>query len=83
MAVTVGDIDNDHDLDIVVGNNGQKNHYYINKNLKFSLNEFGNKESITYSLSLGDFNGDSLLDIVTANSAGENIIYYNSKNKNN
>ena len=47
MVVAVGDLDNDYDMDIVVGNNGQKNHYYINDNLKFSLNEFGNKESIT------------------------------------
>ena len=79
MVVAVGDLDNDYDMDIVVGNNGQKNHYYINDNLKFSLNEFGNKESITYGLSLGDLNGDGLLDIITANSGDENIIYYNLK----
>ena len=81
MAVAVEDIDNDQDLDIIVGNNGQKNQYYLNDNLKFSSYEFGNQESITYGLSLADFNGDGLIDIVTANSDGLNIIYYNSYNK--
>ena len=77
MAVVIGDLDNDGDLDIVAGNNNQKNQYFINNGDEFSPFQFGESSSISYGVTLGDFSGNGKLDIIVSNSGSRNIVYYN------
>ncbi len=72
-------MDQDGDMDIVVGNAGQSNAIYFNefKGIKYRSLSFGEAASRTYCVGLGDLNGDEYPDIVTGNSGAHNFVYLN------
>ena len=61
----------------MTGNNRNKNHYYINNDLKFRLNHFSENDKITYGITLVDLNNDGTLDIIESNSGDVNKIFFN------
>ncbi|QNI55253.1 FG-GAP repeat-containing protein [Synechococcus sp. BIOS-E4-1] len=89
--VITGDVDNDGDIDLIVGNmigshhKNQKNTVYINRGdgNEFDAIPFGPGKapnyagSPTYGVSVADFNQDSFLDIAVANSGDFNRLYMN------
>ena len=77
----LADLDRDGNMDIVVGNKGQRNHYYLNNKKELMKYTFGQKDGDTYGVTIGDLDGDVYPDIVTANSGSWNIIYYNRPSK--
>tara|TARA_A100000164_G_C21491701_1_gene578240 strand:- start:358 stop:609 length:252 start_codon:yes stop_codon:yes gene_type:complete len=79
MAIALGDLNNDGNIDIVVGNNGQNNQFYLNNVKNLTQHEYGLRSTITYGISLGDLNGDGYIDIVEANSDSENLIFFNKR----
>ncbi len=70
LSIAWGDINEDGMLDLVVGNWGEVNQIYENKNGKFELvpgDLIGSDKSHTASLSLGDVDGDGDLDLAVGN----------------
>ena len=68
ISITLGDIDNDGDLDIVTGNLNQPNQVYVNNGLGIftdSSQPLGNNNST--SVSLVDIDGDRDLDLLVGN----------------
>ncbi len=80
--VRLGDMDNDSDLDIVIGNHSEQNVVYINQgNGVFSSVLFGPSNDTTEDLDIGDFNNDGFLDIIVGNGSGfPNVLYLNNGN---
>src|SRR5690606_32129066 len=79
-GVTVGDFDNDGDLDLFVANIAGQNAIYFNDgNGNFgSPVFFGAANGNTYAIAVADFNGDGWIDIVTGNDGGQNAVYLNN-----
>ena len=82
MAVMLGDVDGDGDLDLVTANQAQPNHLYLNDGTgSFSdatdigTNEFNQNQP--HDAILGDVNGDGALDLIAANPFGPNDLYLN------
>ena len=78
-CLAVGDIDNDGDPDIAIGNRFEVNVVYINDgNASFSAGgTFGPRTDDTRALALGDLNADGHLDLVVANFGQQNLIHFN------
>src|SRR5438128_1431472 len=76
-SIAVGDLNNDHQMDIVVVNYGTNN---IGILLGYGDGSFQDQmtfstgyDSIPYSLAVGDLNKDNQLDIIVANYGTNNI----------
>ncbi|MCP4471446.1 MAG: VCBS repeat-containing protein, partial [Gammaproteobacteria bacterium] len=79
-SITLGDIDGDGDLDVIAGNDGATNKYYLNDGSGgFSAAtgpNIGTDADATQSITLGDIDGDGDLDVIAGNN-GINKLYLN------
>ena len=77
-SIAWGDWDQDGDLDLAVGNQGQPNRIYRNNNGKLILHWSADAVRQTASVAWGDGDGDGDLDLAVGNLAGPNEIYENT-----
>ena len=81
-SVAVGDLDNDGDLDLVVGGRQEQNVVYLNDGAGHfdwagATRDFGSGADDTMSVALGDVDDDGDLDIVVGNLREQNAVYLN------
>ncbi|MCP4540894.1 MAG: DUF11 domain-containing protein, partial [Chloroflexi bacterium] len=89
MALALGDVDKDGDLDLAVGNSGtfgEQNYVYLNDGgaqggtpgaFDTTSYPFDASDRRTYSLALGDVDDDGSLDLVVGNWNQQNYVYLN------
>ncbi len=80
-SVAWGDVDNDGDLDLAVGNSGQSNWLFRNDGGAFTRIWQSSEADDTRSLAWGDWDGDGCLDLAVGNyglNGQANRIYRNS-----
>lgn len=65
--LAVGDVDGDHSVDVVMGDNGLNRFYKNNGNGSFSYFPIGSETDNTTSIRLADLNKDGHLDVVAFN----------------
>ncbi len=72
-------MDNDSDVDLIVGNVAQQNAVFFNQGDGKSYSEvrFGDAANATYGVDTGDLDGDGFADIVVANSDARNNVFLN------
>jgi hypothetical protein len=83
-SMALGDIDNDGDLDLIVGNGFTKDAYnklYLNNGngwfVDYTPTHLPHHQATTRALVLGDLDGDGDLDLVMGNKNGQNRLYLN------
>ncbi|MDC0056500.1 VCBS repeat-containing protein, partial [Deltaproteobacteria bacterium] len=79
-SVSWGDVDNDGDLDLAVGNLGDQNEIYLNTGTGLATTPtWTSTNSLqTYSIAWGDVDGDGDLDLAVGNNQANNEVYINS-----
>jgi hypothetical protein len=82
LAVALGDVDGDGDLDVVAGNDSQANRLYLNNGTADPFNGVTGTDitadaHTTQAIALGDVDGDGDLDVVAGNN-GANRLYLNN-----
>lgn len=87
VGSTWSDFDNDGDVDLFVGNDGQNNFLYSNNGngqfTRITSGDIVNTGGSSFGLSSGDFDDDGNLDVFVANRAGEtNFLFVNDGNGN-
>ena len=75
-SLVLGDMDGDGDLDVVVGNNGQRNLLYLNDGsadpfLSIPPTPISQELNDTEKVVVSDIDSDGDLDVVTANTSGQ------------
>ena len=88
VGSTWSDFDNDGDVDLFVGNDGQNNFLYSNNGngqfTRITSGDIVNTGGSSFGLSSGDFDDDGNPDVFVANRAGEtNFLFVNDGNGNN
>jgi len=85
-----GDLDNDGDLDLYVGNDGQNNFLYLNNGFpaysftKVLSGQVVNDGGNSFGCVFGDYDNDGQLDIFVANRLNQqNFLYHNNGTANN
>jgi hypothetical protein len=79
-SVALGDMDNDGDLDLICGNDGQTNTLYLNAGVMLADEYFWSSRdgNNTWSVALGDVDRDGYLDVACGNDDQGNTLYLNS-----
>jgi hypothetical protein len=79
-ALTVGDLNGDGAIDIVVGNVEAASVMYFNDGTgqHFIPVTFGDNKGTVYGLAIGDLDRDGVQDIAVARSEAPNIVYFGS-----
>jgi len=78
-AASLGDVDGNGFLDLVVANYEQRNRLYTNDGTGvFSGDYIGSESDKSTAIALGDVDGDGDLDVVVANDSQTNKLYLNN-----
>jgi hypothetical protein len=80
LTIALGDVDDDGDLDVVVGNYNQANHLYPNNGTANPFSGITGSDITadsqnTYAMALRDVDGDGDLDVVVGNYSQTNRLY--------
>ena len=77
-ALTVGDLNNDGAIDVVVGNVEAPSVVYFNdgSGRSFTPVAFGDNKGTVYGFAIGDLDGDGVQDIAAARSDAPNVVYF-------
>ncbi len=75
-----GDVDNDGDLDLAVGNRWQANTLYLNNSGRLGVVPVwrSDEEELTSSIAWGDVDGDGYLDLAVGNEEEASRLYHNN-----
>ncbi|WP_158966996.1 FG-GAP-like repeat-containing protein [Paraglaciecola sp. L3A3] len=81
-VLILNDLDQDGDLDVLVGNDGQTNKLYLNDgNGGFASGvDIGIETDTTQAMAVGDVDGDGDLDVLVTNREQSNKVYFNDGN---
>jgi FG-GAP repeat. len=82
-SIIIADINNDGFPDLIEGNEGHQNYYYLNNGTSDPFDgampePITNDTDLTQDIAAGDINNDGYIDIVVANEAGTNKLYINN-----
>lgn len=77
-ALTVGDVDRDGRVDIIIGHVEAPSTVYFNdgSGRRFTPVRFGDGKGTAYGFALGDLDGDGRPDIAVARSEAPNVVYF-------
>jgi VCBS repeat protein len=85
QSVALGDVDNDGDLDLVVGRGGagETNRLVLNNGTSNPFNvvtgsDITSDANVTYNIVLGDVDSDGDLDVIAGNNGERNRLYLNN-----